>query len=408
MKILVERKKGFDNKAQTLAQEFKNTLGIEGVKEVRYLNMYVITGLDVSTAKSLSYYVFADPTCDNLYYDENIDALLEGYTCFAYSSVKGRYDRRADLAKQCIKLSRKGIKPNVRTATIIAIAGDVNADDMSKIVDYMANPKEVYLINPDKEDLFASAAGDTDSTKNIRGFRNFDKKRTEKFIADEGLDLSVSDIKLIQDEFKNNEDREPTSAEMKMLNVCWAGLGRRSAFNAKIGDINFDKSSYSKEVKKIYDDYLDCRKKFYKGSEETTDISLMDIAKISAERIQDRENELIVDEKEKDNACSLRIKCEVDGRNEDWLLMLKSKACTHLLETDAFRTSALNLGEAIRGSIAARSYVHQCMRLSCADNFNKGRDKLAKRKLAVETADGFSFYAKGMGVPTGLVEHKFG
>ena len=122
MKILVERKKGFDNKAQTLAQEFKNTLGIEGVKEVRYLNMYVITGLDVSTAKSLSYYVFADPTCDNLYYDENIDALLEGYTCFAYSSVKGRYDRRADLAKQCIKLSRKGIKPNVRTATIIAIA----------------------------------------------------------------------------------------------------------------------------------------------------------------------------------------------------------------------------------------------------------------------------------------------
>ena len=404
MKILVERKKGFDNKAQTLAQEFKNTLGIEGVKEVRYLNMYVITGLDVSTAKSLSYYVFADPTCENLYYDENIDALLEGYTCFAYSSVKGRYDRRADLAKQCIKLSRKGIKPNVRTATIIAIAGDVNADDMSKIVDYMANSKEVYLINPDKEDLFASAAGDTDSTKNIRGFRNFDKKRTEKFIADEGLDLSVSDIKLIQDEFKNNEDREPTSAEMKMLNACWAGLGRRSAFNAKIGDINFDKSSYSKEVKKIYDDYLDCRKKFYKGSEETTDISLMDIAKISAERIQDRENELIVDEKEKDNACSLRIKCEVDGRNEDWLLMLKSKACTHLLETDAFRTSALNLGEAIRGSIAARSYVHQCMRLSCADNFNKGRDKLAKRKLAVETADGFSFYAKGMGVPTGLVE----
>ena len=282
MKILVERKKGFDNKAQTLAQEFKNTLGIEGVKEVRYLNMYVITGLDVSTAKSLSYYVFADPTCDNLYYDENIDALLEGYTCFAYSSVKGRYDRRADLAKQCIKLSRKGIKPNVRTATIIAIAGDVNADDMSKIVDYMVNPKEVYLINPDKEDLFASAAGDTDSTKNIRGFRNFDKKRTEKFIADEGLDLSVSDIKLIQDEFKNNEDREPTSAEMKMLNACWAGLGRRSAFNAKIGDINFDKSSYSKEVKKIYDDYLDCRKKFYKGSEETTDISLIDIAKISA------------------------------------------------------------------------------------------------------------------------------
>ena len=94
MKILVERKKGFDNKAQTLAQEFKNTLGIEGVKEVRYLNMYVITGLDVSTAKSLSYYVFADPTCENLYYDENIDALLEGYTCFAYSSVKGRYDRR--------------------------------------------------------------------------------------------------------------------------------------------------------------------------------------------------------------------------------------------------------------------------------------------------------------------------
>ena len=94
------------------------------------MDMYVITGLDVSTAKSLSYYMFTDPTCDNLYYDENIDALLEGYTCFAYSSVKGRYDRRADLAKQCIKLSRKGIKPNVRTATIIAIAGDVNADDM--------------------------------------------------------------------------------------------------------------------------------------------------------------------------------------------------------------------------------------------------------------------------------------
>ena len=404
MKILVERKKGFDNKAQALAQEFKKTLGIEKIEEVRYLNMYVITGLDVSTTKSLSYYVFADPTCDNLLYDENIDALLEGYTCFAYSHIKGRYDRRADLAKQCIKLSRKGIKPNIKTATIIAIAGDVSTDDMSEIVDYMVNPKESYLINPDKEDLFAPTAFETDTIKNIKGFRNFDKKRIEKFIADEGLDLNVADIKLIQEEFKNNEKREPTSAEIKMLNACWSGALKRSVLNAKISDISFDKSSYSEEVKKIYNDYLGYRKRLYKGNEKESDVSLMDIANISAERIQGSVNDLVLDEKTQGNAYSIRMKCEVEGKNEDWLLMFKSRACMHSPGTDAFGTSALNLGEAIRGPLSARNYVHQCMRLSGTDNLNKSKDKLVKRQLAVKAADGFSSYAQGIGVPTGLVD----
>lgn len=402
-RIFVEKRKGFDVEAKKLYSDLKNNLGIKSLEDCRILNRYDVSGISDEVYEASKNTIFAEPPVD-LLHDEDFEQ-HEDETAFAVEYLPGQYDQRADSASQCIQIITQGDRPIVKVAKVIVLKGDISDKEISRIKDYIINPVESREAVLDKPKTLETEKIYPEDVKVLNGFNNLDKAELSMFLKTYGLAMSHEDLEFCQRYFKDEEKREPTITEIKMLDTYWSDHCRHTTFLTKIEGVEIQKGPYEKLFREALTSYLEGRAFLKK---EESDINLMDLATIGMKLLRKKGmlNDLEVSDEQ--NACSIVVDIDVNGRNEEWLVMFKNETHNHPTEIEPFGGASTCLGGAIRDPLSGRAYVYQAMRVTgSGDPRAKIEDtlpgKLPQRKITREAAAGYSSYGNQIGLATGHV-----
>ena len=404
----VEKRPGFDVEAEKTLQELRDQLGIAGLTGLRLLNRYDVEGVDEAVYQAAKPTVFSEPQCDDLY-DEQLPELGEGTTLLAVEALPGQYDQRADSCAQCIMLLAGGAKPAVANARVYAMTGSLSQGDLNKIRTYLINPVECREALMDKPDTLARTYDTPDRVAVLTGFTALDEDGLKRMLEEYGLAMDLADLKFLQAYFRDEERRDPTITEVRVVDTYWSDHCRHTTFSTHINSVEI----MDQKVAEAYRRYLDARTEVY-GKEKASvrPQTLMDIATIGAKTLKKRGLLKDLDESEEINACSIRVRAVVDGEEQDWLLLFKNETHNHPTEIEPFGGAATCIGGCIRDPLSGRAYVYQAMRLTgCGDpRAPMGETlegKLPQRKLAQTAAAGYSSYGNQIGLATGLVDEVY-
>ena len=403
-RIYVEKKEGFDVEARNLYKDLRENLHLDGLRAVRVMNRYDLEGLDQSIYDTAKYTVFAEPATDNAY-DEYLP-VAEGDSVFAVEYLPGQYDQRADSAVQCIKLINAETNATVRFARVIVLNGTLSEKEWDTVKKYCINPvdsQEAQLDKPESLSMKLNAPSDVNT---VKGFGGMNSDELEAFHAFQGFAMSLEDLKSVQEYFSKEEKRDPSITELKVIDTYWSDHCRHTTFLTKIQSVDFEQGSYSDLIRSSYEEYLKLRKETY-GTKEK-DISLMDLAVIGAKYLKKTGKLDDLDESDEINACSIKVKAEVDGKTEDWLVMFKNETHNHPTEIEPFGGAATCLGGAIRDPLSGRVYVYQAMRVTGSGDPRTPLEdtlpgKLPQRIITKGAAKGYSSYGNQIGLSTGQV-----
>lgn len=403
-RIYVEKKPGFDVEARHLYIDLKENLRIAGLEDVRIVNRYDVAGLSEEEYSQSRHTIFAEPPVD-LVYDETLP-VTSGERVFAVEYLPGQYDQRADSAAQCIQILTQKDRPEVRTAKVIIIKGAVSDADFQRIKEYVINPVESREAVLDKPALLAMAADIPADVEILTGFTGKTADEMRSWREQMGLAMSLEDLLFCQTYFREVEKRDPTITEVKVIDTYWSDHCRHTTFLTKIEEVSFDKGDYNRPAAKAYEEYLQSRAFVYGDTER--DISLMDIAVMGMKELKKQGRLPDLDESEEINACSIVVPVDVDGKEEEWLVMFKNETHNHPTEIEPFGGAATCLGGAIRDPLSGRSYVYQAMRVTGSGDPRMPVEetlpgKLPQRKITTGAAAGYSSYGNQIGLATGQV-----
>ena len=405
-RIYVEKKKGFDVEAEALFNDVKENLHIDGV---RILNRYDMDGIDDATYEAAKYTVFAEPAID-IVYEETMPEDAGSAVFFAVEYLPGQYDQRADSAAQCIKLMNTEAEAVVKFARTIVLEGDIDGKDLEAIKKYCVNPVDSQIAAMEKPDDLAMETVPPEDVPVIDGFRTMTESALEGYRKEMGFAMSTADIAFVQQYYRDEERRDPTLTELKVIDTYWSDHCRHTTFNTTLRDVGFDDSPYGRLVAQAFAQYLDMRKEVYGAKEKN--LCLMDMACIGAKYLKKYGKVNNLDESEEINACSIKVKARIDGKEEDWLVMFKNETHNHPTEIEPFGGAATCLGGAIRDPLSGRVYVYQAMRVTGAADPRRPIEetingKLPQRKITREAAQGYSSYGNQIGLATGLVDEVY-
>lgn len=407
-RIFVEKKPAFAVQAKELQSEIKSYLGIRTVTGVRVLIRYDVEHISEETYQKSLMTVFSEPPVDDVY-EECFES--GNASVFSVEYLPGQYDQRADSAEQCVKLLNENEEPVIRSATTYVIEGDVTKEQLDSIKNYCINPvdsRETGLEKPETlEDIFE----EPEDVKIFTGFSAM-PERELRFLYDSlGLAMTFKDFLHIQNYFKNEEKRDPSVTEIRVLDTYWSDHCRHTTFSTELKSVVFGEGFYKEPMEKTYEDYLNTHREMYQGREDKF-VCLMDIALMAMKRLK-KEGRL-EDQEESDeiNACSIVVPVEVDGQTEEWLVNFKNETHNHPTEIEPFGGAATCLGGAIRDPLSGRTYVYQAMRVTgAADPTVSVKDtlggKLPQKKLVRGAADGYSSYGNQVGLATGYVKEVY-
>ena len=402
--LYVEKKKGFDIKSKDLMNDFKNNLGIKNLQSIRVVNKYIIKDICEKNYEVCKKNIFSEPTVDYIY--ENSLKLEKDEICFGVEYLPGQYDQRADSAEQCAKLisgENKDIK--VKAQNFFILKGNLSKEDVEKIKKYYINPvdsREVYINSNEFNENYNVAT----NVEVLEGFINYSNEQLQNFHKERKLAMSLDDLKMVYEYFKNEEKRCPTITEIKVIDTYWSDHCRHTTFLTNIENVEIEESQLTKPILNSYKDYLNSRKFVYEKNEKP--VSLMDIAIISMKELRKRGLLDDLDVSDEINACSINVDIETDNGIEKYLLMFKNETHNHPTEIEPFGGAATCLGGAIRDPLSGRAYVYQAMRISgCADptvSIEKTlAGKLPQRTITIGAANGYSSYGNQIGLTTGQV-----
>ncbi len=398
-RVFVEKRKELAHEASALLSELKKLLGIEALEDVRLFNRYDAQNLSEEDFEYASRYVFSEPQLDIC----SSEVSLPGATVFAVEYLPGQFDQRADSAAQCIQLITKGERPLVRSAKVYALYGDLSKEDLEKIKKYVVNPVEAREASLEKPESLEMEYAVPSKVAVLEGFRELDGEAIDEFIAKYGLAMDADDLAFCREYFKK-EQRDPTITEIKMIDTYWSDHCRHTTFGTIIGYVKFE----DELLQETFDDYLKTRNML----ERTKPVCLMDIATIAVKALR-REGKLDkLDESEEINACTVKIKVNVDGEDQDWLLLFKNETHNHPTEIEPFGGAATCIGGAIRDPLSGRSYVYAAMRVTGAADptvpiSETIEGKLPQRKIVTTAAAGYSSYGNQIGLATGIVDEVY-
>jgi len=403
-RVFVEKKKGFDVEAQILFNDLKTNLGIDKLEAVRIINRYDIMDISDEEYQAARFVIFAEPPVDQLYEEEIEFGLNE--KAFAIEYLPGQYDQRADSASQCIQILTLGEKPRCKAAKLIVLKGDVSSEDLEKVKKYCINPvdsREASMEKPETLDEVLEYPGDISS---VSGFCSMDKEELTALQQELSMAMSIEDLEFCRQYFLNEEKRDPSLTELRLIDTYWSDHCRHTTFLTNIDDVEFEDGPYSELIKNVYKQYLNSRKFVYKDKKK--DVCLMDIATIAMKELRERGKLEDLDVSDEINACSIVVNAKVNGNDEEWLVMFKNETHNHPTEIEPFGGAATCLGGAIRDPLSGRSYVYQAMRVTgSGDPRTKVEDtlpgKLPQRKITTGAAHGYSSYGNQIGLATGQV-----
>ena len=397
-RIYVEKKPQFAVDGGAVLADLNVALGIKTVENVRIINRYDCEKLPKENFEAAVPTVFSEPPVDEVYYELPKPAADE--RMFAVEFLPGQFDQRADSAAQCIQMLCPGERPVVKYAKIYVLKGKISDDEFARIKHYLINAVESRECGFDKYDTLEVKYTIPTSVETLTGFINKTDAELADFVIHYGLAMDNDDIKFCQDYFKS-EHRDPTITEIRMIDTYWSDHCRHTTFGTIIDNADI-KPSY------IADTYAEYKADRHELGRDNKPLCLMDIATLAAKKLKKDGILKDLDESEEINACSVRIKVDVDGRDEDWLLMFKNETHNHPTEIEPFGGAATCLGGAIRDPLSGRSYVYQAMRVTGASDpllpvEKTIKGKLPPRKITTTAAAGYSSYGNQIGLATGHV-----
>ncbi|MDY4104480.1 MAG: phosphoribosylformylglycinamidine synthase, partial [Oscillospiraceae bacterium] len=398
-RVFVEKKPGLRHAADSLKEELRAFLGIRELTDLRLFNRYDVENIEKPLFDYAVGTVFSEPQQDEVY-----DALPEmDGKVFAVEYLPGQYDQRADSAAQCIQIISQGERPTVRTARVYVLFGDLTDEQVAAVKKYVINPVESREASLAPVDTLKIQYDIPETVATLEGFNALDDAGLEQFIAKNGLAMDFGDIKCCQDYFRS-ENREPTITEIKMIDTYWSDHCRHTTFNTIIDKVEFEDDL----LRAAYEEYLATREAI--GRKKP--VTLMDMGTIAVKYLRSIGELDKLDESEEINACTVKIKVEVEGEQQDWLLLFKNETHNHPTEIEPFGGAATCIGGAIRDPLSGRSYVYAAMRVTgAADPLTPVEDtlqgKLPQRKIVTTAAAGYSSYGNQIGLATGQVDELY-
>ena len=401
--IFVEKKEGFNVEGKSLLEDFKTNLRVESLENVRVVNKYILGKVNEEDYKKSLYSVFSEKTVDNLY-EEKIPMDNEEIA-FAVEYLPGQYDQRADSASECYALLTAGERIEVKTAKVIILKGNLKEEEVQKIKHYYINPVDSREVDVYSKELL-SGLEDPADVEIINGFIQKNDEEIASYHKELGLAMSVNDLLMIRDYFKN-EERDPSITEIKVIDTYWSDHCRHTTFSTAIENVEIEEGKLNNPLIKSYNAYLKSRDFVY-GKETTRDENLMDIAVIVMKEMRKKGLLEDLDVSEEINACSINVNIETDNGNEEYLVMFKNETHNHPTEIEPFGGAATCLGGAIRDPLSGRTYVYQAMRVTGAADPTVEIDetlngKLPQRTIVLGAAHGYSSYGNQIGLATGQV-----
>ena len=404
-RVYAEKKPAYAVAAKELQSEIKSYLGIKTVTGVRVLIRYDIENVSEETYKKALGTVFFEPPVDDVY-EENFE--LNGAKTFSVEYLPGQFDQRADSAEQCLKLLKEEEEPIIRTATTYVIEGEITDAELEAIKNYCINPVDSRETGMEKPDTLVTEFEEPADVAVFDGFMDMEEKAFKDLYDSLGLAMTFKDFLHIQNYFKNEEKRNPSMTEIRVLDTYWSDHCRHTTFSTELTDVTFEDGYFKAPLEKTYQEYLDTHKEIYAGRDDKF-VCLMDIALMAMKKLRKEGKLEDLEESEEINACSIVVPVEVDGVTEEWLVNFKNETHNHPTEIEPFGGAATCLGGAIRDPLSGRTYVYQAMRVTgAADPTVSVKDtmegKLPQKKLVRGAADGYSSYGNQIGLATGYVK----
>ena len=398
-RIYVEKREGLENEARAAFAELSGLLGIRALRGVRLLNRYDVENIDEEVFRLSVGTVFAEPQLDLVY-----DECPKADRIFAVEYLPGQFDQRADSAAQCIQILSQVERPTIRTARVYLLEGDLSDADVAAIKKYMINPVEAREASLELPATLALSYEIPTEVEVLSGFTALDDGGLADFLAGYGLAIDLDDVRFCRDYFKNEEGRDPTITEIRMIDTYWSDHCRHTTFLTTIDNVRFE----DKILAAAWDEYIAVREKLGRKKPK----NLMDVATLAVKYLRSEGKLDKLDESEEINACTVKIDVEVDGVSEPWLLLFKNETHNHPTEIEPFGGAATCIGGAIRDPLSGRSYVYAAMRVTGAADPTKPIEqtmpgKLPQRKIVQTAAAGYSSYGNQIGLATGIVDELY-
>ena len=399
-RVYVEKKAGLAHEADSLRYEIRHLLQIRSLESVRVLNRYDVENIDADLFEASKSKVFSEPQLDTV--SDSFDAA--GAIVFAVEYLPGQYDQRADSAAQCIQILSQGERPTVRTAKVYLLYGSLTEGELTQIKKYVINPVECREASLDKAQTLAMETEIPTTVAILEGFTKLDAAGLAAFLKEKGLAMDCDDIAFLQAYFRDEEKRDPTITEIRMIDTYWSDHCRHTTFLTTIDNVTFADPL----MEDTYQKYLEVRRQLGR----TKPVNLMDIATLATRYLKTTGQLQKLDESEEINACTVKMEIEVEGKKEPWLLLFKNETHNHPTEIEPFGGAATCIGGAIRDPLSGRSYVYAAMRVTgAADPTVPVKDtipgKLPQRKIVTTAAAGYSSYGNQIGLATGQVDELY-
>ena len=405
-RVYVEKKPAFAVQAKELKHEVSSYLGIKSVTAVRVLIRYDVENISDEVFDKACKTVFAEPPVDDLYL-ENFEA-AEGSRIFSVEFLPGQFDQRADSAVQCVQFLDENAQPIIRSATTYVIEGTISDEEFDAIKHHCINPVDSRETGLQKPETLVTVFPEPEDVKIFDGFKEMPEAELKELYDSLNLAMTFKDFQHIQHYFKEEEKRDPSMTEIRVLDTYWSDHCRHTTFSTELTDVKFDEGDYKAPIVDTYNKYLADREELYKGRKDKfvclMDLALMAMKKLKAEgKLADQE------ESDEINACSIVVPVDVDGKEEEWLINFKNETHNHPTEIEPFGGAATCLGGAIRDPLSGRTYVYQAMRVTGAADPTRPLSetlpgKLPQKKLVRTAAAGYSSYGNQIGLATGYVK----
>ena len=405
-RVYVEKREGFDVEAKRMENELKDFLHIEHVENVRILNRYDVEHISEDVYRKALNTIFSEPQADVLIEDE---IAFKDEFVFAVSYLKGQYDQRADSCEQCIRILDSQSEPIVQTAKVYVISGHLTADEKEKIKKSVINPVEAEEVSLDKKTTLDMTYPVPKDVIVLEGFNSYDEVRLESFRKEQGLAMSLEDLMYFQNYFKGI-NREPSFTELKVVDTYWSDHCRHTTFMTELTKIEVEDGPLSGPIKEALDEYYAMRDEIH--TKKAKKVTLMDMATIIVKYLKKHGKLDNLFETAEINACTFKGNIDVNGKDEEYLILFKNETHNHPTEIEPFGGAATCLGGAIRDPLSGRGYVYQAMRVTGAADPNESLEntlagKLPQRVITKTAANGYSSYGNQIGLATGEVKEYY-
>jgi len=408
-RIYVEKKEPFAVKAKELHEEIGSFLGIR-TEGVRVFIRYDVENISEDVFERACRTVFSEPPVDNLYQEEI--TVPERARVFSVEFLPGQFDQRADSAVQCVKFLKEDEEPVIRTAVTYMILGDISEEEFARIKSHCINPVDSRETDSVKPDTLITVFDEPADVSVFEGFAGMEEEALKGLYDSLSLAMTFKDFLHIQKYFREDEKRDPSMTEIRVLDTYWSDHCRHTTFSTELTDVEFGEGYYRTPIENAYRKYLDTRREIF-GDRKDKFVCLMDLALMAMRKLKKDGKLADMEESDEINACSVVVPVEMDygthKETEEWLVFFKNETHNHPTEIEPFGGAATCLGGAIRDPLSGRGYVYQAMRVTGAADptvpvADTLKGKLPQKRLVRGAAQGYSSYGNQIGLATGFVK----